>query len=73
MNESKLVKIDKTLKQYFSFPATKVYAALGNHDYHPKSQLPPGQNYIYNQTAEMWKQWLDPESQSLFKIGMVHL
>uniref|UniRef100_A0A9L0SJF8 Sphingomyelin phosphodiesterase acid like 3B n=1 Tax=Equus caballus TaxID=9796 RepID=A0A9L0SJF8_HORSE len=31
------------------FPDTKVYAALGNHDFHPKSQLPPGSNNIYNQ------------------------
>lgn len=48
---------------------TKVYPALGNHDYHPKSQLPAGPNYIYDQTAEMWQGWLDPESRGTFKKG----
>nr|XP_020445893.1 acid sphingomyelinase-like phosphodiesterase 3b isoform X2 [Monopterus albus] len=56
-----------TIKQVF--PKTKVYPALGNHDYHPKSQLPAGPNYIYNQTAEMWQDWLDPKSQATFKKG----
>uniref|UniRef100_A0A8D0A1U1 Acid sphingomyelinase-like phosphodiesterase n=1 Tax=Sander lucioperca TaxID=283035 RepID=A0A8D0A1U1_SANLU len=51
------------------FPNTKVYPALGNHDYHPKSQLPAGPNYIYDQTAEMWQGWLDPESRGTFKKG----
>ncbi|XP_071325959.1 acid sphingomyelinase-like phosphodiesterase 3b [Trachinotus anak] len=51
------------------FPYTKVYSALGNHDYHPKSQLPAGPNYIYNQTAEMWQGWLEPESRETFKKG----
>ncbi|KAF0045943.1 hypothetical protein F2P81_002472 [Scophthalmus maximus] len=51
------------------FPRTKVYSALGNHDYHPKSQLPAGPNHIYNQTAAMWQDWLDPESQETFKRG----
>ncbi|XP_029306705.1 acid sphingomyelinase-like phosphodiesterase 3b [Cottoperca gobio] len=51
------------------FPNTKVYPALGNHDYHPKSQLPAGPNHIYNQTAEMWQEWLDPGSQGTFKKG----
>ncbi|XP_051263706.1 acid sphingomyelinase-like phosphodiesterase 3b [Dicentrarchus labrax] len=51
------------------FPDTKVYSALGNHDYHPKSQLPAAQNYIYDQIAEIWQHWLDPESQGTFKKG----
>ncbi|XP_034554572.1 acid sphingomyelinase-like phosphodiesterase 3b [Notolabrus celidotus] len=51
------------------FPNTKVYSALGNHDYHPKSQLPATQNYMYDQIAEMWKDWLEPESQITFKKG----
>nr|XP_046254967.1 acid sphingomyelinase-like phosphodiesterase 3b [Scatophagus argus]XP_046254968.1 acid sphingomyelinase-like phosphodiesterase 3b [Scatophagus argus] len=51
------------------FPDTKVYSALGNHDYHPKSQLPAGPNYIYEQIAEMWQHWLDPESRGTFKKG----
>lgn len=52
---------------------TKVYSALGNHDYHPKSQLPAGPSSIYNQTAEMWKSWLDSGSQRTFKKGSSRL
>lgn len=51
------------------FPATKVYSALGNHDYHPKSQLPATPNYMYNQTAQMWQDWLEPESRETFIKG----
>lgn len=49
--------------------ATKVYSALGNHDYHPKSQLPAEPNNIYDQVAKMWQDWLKPESQEVFKKG----
>lgn len=48
---------------------TKVYAALGNHDFHPKNQFPAGSNNIYNQVAELWRPWLSNESISLFKEG----
>ncbi|XP_057556926.1 acid sphingomyelinase-like phosphodiesterase 3b isoform X1 [Hippopotamus amphibius kiboko] len=52
-----------------AFPDTKVYAALGNHDFHPKNQLPAGSNNIYNQVAELWRPWLSNESIALFKEG----
>lgn len=52
-----------------SLPDTKVYAALGNHDFHPKNQLPAGSNNIYNQVAEIWRPWLSNESIALFKEG----
>ncbi|XP_049440296.1 acid sphingomyelinase-like phosphodiesterase 3b [Epinephelus fuscoguttatus] len=51
------------------FPETKVYSALGNHDYHPKSQFPAAPNYIYNRTAEMWQDWLEPQSRETFIKG----
>ncbi|KAL6488731.1 hypothetical protein MHYP_G00024720 [Metynnis hypsauchen] len=51
------------------FPNTKVYSALGNHDYHPKSQLPPQQNNIYEQIQKLWEDWLDPASRDTFKRG----
>ncbi|XP_054547154.1 acid sphingomyelinase-like phosphodiesterase 3b, partial [Talpa occidentalis] len=51
------------------FPDTKVYAALGNHDFHPKNQFPPKSNNIYNRVAEMWRPWLSNESVALFKKG----
>ncbi|XP_003977159.1 acid sphingomyelinase-like phosphodiesterase 3b isoform X2 [Takifugu rubripes] len=51
------------------FPYTKVYSALGNHDYHPKSQLPAEPNYIYDQIAKMWQDWMNSDSQRSFKKG----
>ncbi|XP_063055153.1 acid sphingomyelinase-like phosphodiesterase 3b [Engraulis encrasicolus] len=71
LGEEKVVSIMANLTDLINivFPNTKVYPAIGNHDYHPKSQLPAGENYIYNQTAEMWKQWLEPDSYTLFRTG----
>lgn len=54
---------------HMSFTDTKVYSALGNHDYHPKSQLPPGPNSIYDKIAEMWRGWLEADSKETFKNG----
>ncbi|XP_077577109.1 acid sphingomyelinase-like phosphodiesterase 3b [Stigmatopora nigra] len=51
------------------FPSTKVYSALGNHDYHPKNQLPGHENQIYNKTAKMWEKWLEPNSVETFNKG----
>ncbi|XP_036291425.1 acid sphingomyelinase-like phosphodiesterase 3b [Pipistrellus kuhlii] len=51
------------------FPDTKVYAALGNHDFHPKNQFPAGSNAIYDQIAELWRPWLNNESIARFKEG----
>nr|XP_034359060.1 acid sphingomyelinase-like phosphodiesterase 3b [Arvicanthis niloticus] len=51
------------------FPDTKVYAALGNHDFHPKNQFPAQSHSIYNQVAELWRSWLSNESYTLFKRG----
>ena len=53
----------------FFLPDTKVYAALGNHDFHPKNQLPAGNNNIYYQVAELWRPWLSNESITFFKEG----
>lgn len=52
------------------FPDTKVYAALGNHDFHPKNQFPAESNSIYNRVAELWRPWLSNESFALFKEGI---
>ncbi|KAM9320148.1 acid sphingomyelinase-like phosphodiesterase 3b [Gastrophryne carolinensis] len=51
------------------FPTTKVYAALGNHDFHPKNQLPAQSNVIYDRISEFWKPWLKAESISTFQKG----
>lgn len=63
------MKANKLLLTLLPSLDTKVYSALGNHDYHPKSQHPAAQNYIYDQIAKMWQDWLDPESQRTFKKG----
>ncbi|GCB75577.1 hypothetical protein scyTo_0015344 [Scyliorhinus torazame] len=52
-----------------AFPDTKVYAAMGNHDIHPKSQFPATGHVIYNRTAELWAQWLDSASIPTFHKG----
>uniref|UniRef100_A0A672N4Y7 Sphingomyelin phosphodiesterase acid like 3B n=1 Tax=Sinocyclocheilus grahami TaxID=75366 RepID=A0A672N4Y7_SINGR len=46
-----------------------VYSAMGNHDYHPKNQMPPEKNNIYEQTANLWHGWLHAASKETFKIG----
>lgn len=71
LGESAVLKIVEHLTELIRevFPDTKVYAALGNHDFHPKSQLPAGRNTIYDQVAELWRPWLSNESVALFKEG----
>ncbi|KAJ6663536.1 hypothetical protein lerEdw1_009615 [Lerista edwardsae] len=51
------------------FPGTQVYAAMGNHDFHPKNQFPAEENTIYNVTAELWRPWLSNSSVLSFKAG----
>ncbi|XP_066495159.1 acid sphingomyelinase-like phosphodiesterase 3b isoform X2 [Tiliqua scincoides] len=51
------------------FPGTQVYAAMGNHDFHPKNQFPAEENSIYNATAELWRPWLSHQSVLGFKAG----
>ncbi|XP_025900429.1 acid sphingomyelinase-like phosphodiesterase 3b [Nothoprocta perdicaria] len=42
---------------------------MGNHDFHPKNQFPGKEHRIYNQTAELWRSWLDDTSVPLFRAG----
>ncbi|XP_025046375.1 acid sphingomyelinase-like phosphodiesterase 3b isoform X2 [Pelodiscus sinensis] len=51
------------------FPDTAVYPAIGNHDFHPKNQLPPTPHRIYNATAELWRSWLSNASIPTFRAG----
>ncbi|XP_056619222.1 acid sphingomyelinase-like phosphodiesterase 3b isoform X2 [Triplophysa dalaica] len=71
LGEESVLSIIGNLTQIIKalFPNTKVYSALGNHDYHPKSQMPPEQNNLYEQTANLWHDWLDPASKETFKRG----
>ncbi|XP_069479164.1 acid sphingomyelinase-like phosphodiesterase 3b [Ambystoma mexicanum] len=58
-------KITNLLKEVF--PGTKVYPAIGNHDFHPKSQLPPQNNSIYRRIAQFWQPWLSNDSIPTFQ------
>ncbi|XP_077973998.1 acid sphingomyelinase-like phosphodiesterase 3b isoform X2 [Styela clava] len=49
------------------FPNTKVYPVLGNHDMYPKNQMAPGENEILSQIAQLWEDWLTPESFTSFQ------
>ncbi|XP_043849045.1 acid sphingomyelinase-like phosphodiesterase 3b [Dromiciops gliroides] len=71
LGEEAVLEIVKRLTDLIQsvFPETKVYSALGNHDFHPKSQLPAGSNNIYDKVAELWRPWLNNESVSQFKEG----
>ena len=52
-----------------AFPNKVVYAALGNHDWSPKSQLAPHGHQIYDAVAAMWSDWLTPDNVATFKEG----
>ena len=51
------------------FPNTKVYPALGNHDYHPKHLMPPKPNDIYYAVGDLWSRWLPQDAVDTFKKG----
>uniref|UniRef100_A0A2K6DEU1 Acid sphingomyelinase-like phosphodiesterase n=1 Tax=Macaca nemestrina TaxID=9545 RepID=A0A2K6DEU1_MACNE len=71
LGEPAVLEIVECLTQLIRevFLDTKAYAALGNHDFHPKNQFPAGINKIDNQIAELWKPWLSNKSIALFKKG----
>lgn len=56
-----VVEIVKTLTDTLNgtFPNIPFLPVLGNHDYYPKNQLPPGKSSLQGQVAELWKGWLD--------------
>ncbi|KFW97060.1 Acid sphingomyelinase-like phosphodiesterase 3b, partial [Phalacrocorax carbo] len=71
LGEEKVLYIIKNLTTLIkeAFPDTKVYAAMGNHDFHPKNQFPGKEHRIYNRTAELWHPWLNDASLPLFRAG----
>ncbi|KAM6108606.1 LOW QUALITY PROTEIN: acid sphingomyelinase-like phosphodiesterase 3b [Pterocles gutturalis] len=71
LGEEKVLQIIQNLTSLIreAFPDTKVYAAMGNHDFHPKSQLPGKAHRMYNETAELWRPWLNDSSAALFRAG----
>ncbi|NWV33201.1 ASM3B phosphodiesterase, partial [Grantiella picta] len=71
LGEEKVLHIIANLTSLIkeTFPGTKVYAAMGNHDFHPKNQFPGKEHRIYNETAELWRPWLNDASLPLFRAG----
>ncbi|XP_041096408.1 acid sphingomyelinase-like phosphodiesterase 3b [Polyodon spathula] len=71
LGEEKVLDIIANLTHILQevFPDTKVYSAMGNHDFHPKSQLPAGENPGYIRTAELWERWLESSSVETFRKG----
>ncbi|NWW45245.1 ASM3B phosphodiesterase, partial [Pedionomus torquatus] len=71
LGEAKVLHIIENLTSLIkeTFPDTKVYAAMGNHDFHPKNQFPGKEHRIYNQTAQLWQSWLSNASVPLFRAG----
>ncbi|XP_051494162.1 acid sphingomyelinase-like phosphodiesterase 3b isoform X2 [Apus apus] len=71
LGEEKVLHIIENLTSLIkeTFPDTKVYAAMGNHDFHPKNQFPGRKHRIYNRTAELWRPWLSDASIPLFRAG----
>ena len=52
------------------FPDKTVYSALGNHDWSPKSHLPPWYDVRYEQIADHWQDWLGTaEARQTFTKG----
>ncbi|NXY87109.1 ASM3B phosphodiesterase, partial [Alcedo cyanopectus] len=71
LGEEKVLYIIENLTSLIkeTFPDTKVYAAMGNHDFHPKNQFPGKEHRIYSQTADLWRPWLTDASAALFRAG----
>ncbi|XP_076817204.1 acid sphingomyelinase-like phosphodiesterase 3b [Clavelina lepadiformis] len=50
------------------FPTTTIYSTLGNHDYHPKNQMPVGNSTLLNGVANLWQDWFtDKNSLEMFR------
>ena len=54
-----------------AFPGIDVYPALGNHDYHPKNQMPVGSSKLLTEIADVWtgEGWLDTAEKVVFEDG----
>lgn len=67
INMDMLVNVTNALSHLF--PNKTVYATFGNHDYYRKNQFPDVTNYIYNRTAEIWKDWIGDDQMNNFRKG----
>ncbi|XP_046548538.1 LOW QUALITY PROTEIN: acid sphingomyelinase-like phosphodiesterase 3b [Haliotis rubra] len=68
LNLKIIEKITDALKS--EFPGVPVYGTMGNHDWYPADQFPVQQAFLYNATAELWRDWIgDKEQIENFKKG----
>lgn len=73
LGQEMVLEIIQNITDYIDdvFPTAVIFPAMGNHDYHPKNQIPPGGSPIVSALAEMWKRWLSDEAYNSFKKGIV--
>ena len=72
LNQEKVLEIISDITDLLQgvFPNTTVYSALGNHDWSPKSQLPPRPDPFYDRIAEKWSNWItETQAGDTFKKG----
>ena len=72
LNQEKVLEIISDITDLLQevFPSTKVYSALGNHDWSPKSQLPPRPDPFYARIADKWSNWItETQADDTFKKG----
>lgn len=64
MPKDEVADIIRDLTQQFLdvFPNTTMFPVLGNHDWSPKSQLPPRNDPFYDIIADIWSPWLTTPS-----------
>jgi len=55
--------------QKFLPPTVKVFPCLGNHDYYPKGQFPPDPSPMYQEIANLWRQWIPSDALGTFVQG----
>uniref|UniRef100_H2YX51 Sphingomyelinase phosphodiesterase n=1 Tax=Ciona savignyi TaxID=51511 RepID=H2YX51_CIOSA len=70
LGEAKVVETIKNITDLIQqvFPQTKVFSALGNHDYQPKNNMPPGPSEILTEIAQIWRPWMTEDAFQLFNI-----
>ncbi|XP_033107535.1 acid sphingomyelinase-like phosphodiesterase 3b isoform X2 [Anneissia japonica] len=71
LNEDKVLSTIFNITELLmdAFPNTKFIPVFGNHDYHPKHQMPPNPTAFYSNVTDLWQPWLDqfPGATDLFR------
>lgn len=72
LNEALVVEITRNISTAVRavYPDTPVLPVLGNHDWWPKNDLPTSNHPLYDQFADMWRDWIsEEEAQATFRKG----